>query len=218
MQSYFGTDIQDIQFQFQEQTKYFRRSMVKWRRVRSFSETEIQTVGRQRSSPEHYIDTNDPPQTQMTLLLLWSWPRHTGTKAFKRNLRVDNACPSPADVSRNTLERSAAFSEMTLCWPGPKIHRHEWTTGRSAHCLGGYELERGKFPGLCEMNWSLRCSLHSCKQVQFQLKVFNILLCLVPLLNPTLRLIRCWKPSYKCEEAWTTSTWLLSENWLSCYQ
>lgn len=161
---------------------------------------EIQTVGRQRSTPEHYTDTND---SKRPLLLLWSWPRYTVRKAFKRNRGAGNSCPSPADVNRNTLQgRSAAFPEIPLCWPGPKIHRHEWSTGSSAHCLGSYELERGGFPGLYEMHSSLRCSLHSWKQVQFQLKVFNIplLLCHAPLLNPTLQPIRCSKPSYKCEE------------------
>ena len=109
-------------FQYQEQTTHFRSSIAKLRILRSCSEIEIQTVGRQRS-------TSDTTQTQINPKDLYFFTNlskiHSKKIVFKRNLRVDNTCPSPADVNKNTLlSRPAARSEMPLCqqesWAGPK--------------------------------------------------------------------------------------------------
>lgn len=98
-------------------------------------------------------------------------------------------------MSTETLCEDLLHSWNASVLSDPKIHRHERSTGSSALCLGSSELERGEFPGLYEINSSLRCSLRSCKQVPFQWKVFNILLllCHVPLLklnSPTYQVLK----------------------------
>lgn len=148
--------IQDVQFQCQEQITNFGSSTAKLRTLRSCSEKEIQTDERQESTP-------DTTQMQMTTEdpspFFWSWPRYTVRKVFRRNLRVDYTCPSPADVNRNTLQsRPAMLSEMTLCqkqsWAGPKIHRHKCSTESTAHLCPLLRKLRVKERGNSQFLWN----------------------------------------------------------------
>lgn len=118
----------------------------------------------------------------------WSWPRYTVRKVFRRNLRVDYTCPSPADVNRNTLQsRPAMWSEMPLyqeqSWAGPKIHRHKCSTESTAHLCPLLRKLRVKERGKSQFLWNTLIvwrSLYPCKQVQFQLKAYNIFLLPAP--------------------------------------